>query len=849
MNFQEIRFITINFEKISDSVDVKPLRIFIFHTVVILYCTFNLFGQDTFINYTTKDGLPSNQVYDIYQDDHGVIWFATDRGLSSFNGSFFTNYTTLDGLLSDVIFDFFPQKDGTVWCTTDKNELVVFNPIKLTFTPFKYNHLLPDDNDYEVKSILVEAENYFFRFKGKMGYLRISAKGDREPVELIRSETHTDEYYLTHLKEDFYYYSISTTDAANLMPMTVSYRDMIIVNGDHLARLNYSHFEIVTPDKFTKKLKLLDHSELLEAGVTDDLFWVTGYNIGVKLISKNGKVVKTYLSDLPCSSFFKDKDEGTWISTLSNGVFYLPVNSIAVLVGSKDEYITSLSTNNRALAFGTHSGKVVEYFLDGGQMNTGNSSTKGILQYSDHRLYSNLTDQKNDDLSSYVRKFSDSPGQRLLYSTSHTFWEISNKKLLHLSKTSCYDIEPFNENMIVSEGTAIRLMDSSGKFLKSIDLHTTTLDLDVYKNKIYCATSSKGLIVLDTNLKLLKVINIASGLKSNFISEVAIHKGIVWLGTRNGISQITDYDSKNEKISTISVSNGLSDNEVTDFDFVGDTIFLGTRRGVNYFDIGNWDKITKSNTSIFFSIKRISQQGKELYSTDNLAHDQNDLTVEVELASYNLNKTILFRYKLEGIDKDWTVTRSRMMNFKSLPPGEYNLLIQANVNDNWYDAILQQKIIIYPPWFEAWWFVLLVTLLIVFTIWLFFKYRILNYNREIIREILRQLLKRLTRKSKHFIVRSNGKDIRIDSEKVLYVQSNGNYLTIHTDSQKVVIREKISDFLNLVPDPIEFVQVRRSVIVRIDKVTSKSKDTISIQEVDFKLGVTYLHALKHIHLK
>ena len=51
------------------------------------------------------------------------MWFATDRGLSRFDGYTFTNYDTSDGLTDMVVFKFFPQSNGQVWCTTLNEKL------------------------------------------------------------------------------------------------------------------------------------------------------------------------------------------------------------------------------------------------------------------------------------------------------------------------------------------------------------------------------------------------------------------------------------------------------------------------------------------------------------------------------------------------------------------------------------------------------------------------------------------------------------------------------------------------------------------------------------------------------
>lgn len=50
--------------------------------------------QASLSHYSTDDGLTSNAVSDIIQDDYGFIWFATWNGLSRFDGYHFYNYET-----------------------------------------------------------------------------------------------------------------------------------------------------------------------------------------------------------------------------------------------------------------------------------------------------------------------------------------------------------------------------------------------------------------------------------------------------------------------------------------------------------------------------------------------------------------------------------------------------------------------------------------------------------------------------------------------------------------------------------------------------------------------------------
>ena len=63
-------------------------------------------GEAKFIRYSTKDGLPSNIIYGILEDDNGNLWLSTDNGLSKFNlaKQIFRNYNESDGLQSNQFF-------------------------------------------------------------------------------------------------------------------------------------------------------------------------------------------------------------------------------------------------------------------------------------------------------------------------------------------------------------------------------------------------------------------------------------------------------------------------------------------------------------------------------------------------------------------------------------------------------------------------------------------------------------------------------------------------------------------------------------------------------------------------
>jgi ligand-binding sensor domain-containing protein len=134
--------------------------------------------NETFSRFTKKDGLPSNTIYSILEDDDHNLWLTTNKGLCRFNPSAhtFTNFDKDNGLLGSQ-FEIRPEnaggcfkgKDGTLYFG-GPNGLNVFHPHDLTFnsvapavaiTRFTlFNNPIPGKNEAD-EIILQHDENYF----------------------------------------------------------------------------------------------------------------------------------------------------------------------------------------------------------------------------------------------------------------------------------------------------------------------------------------------------------------------------------------------------------------------------------------------------------------------------------------------------------------------------------------------------------------------------------------------------------------------------------------------------------------------------------------------------------------
>lgn len=99
------------------------------------------------VNYTIEDGLPSNQLYEIYQDSLGNLWIGSDHGLIKFDGQKMQIYGVEDGLPDEVILKMYEDDKHRLWlitytggvCYLEKGKFVIpsFNDRLLELLPPK----------------------------------------------------------------------------------------------------------------------------------------------------------------------------------------------------------------------------------------------------------------------------------------------------------------------------------------------------------------------------------------------------------------------------------------------------------------------------------------------------------------------------------------------------------------------------------------------------------------------------------------------------------------------------------------------------------------------------------------
>lgn len=99
--------------------------------------------------------------------------------------------------------------------------------------------------------------------------------------------------------------------------------------------------------------------------------------------------------------------------------------------------------------------------------------------------------------------------------------------------------------------------------------------------------------------------------------------------------------------------------------------------------------------------------------------------------SFDRAEQVRFRYRLEGLDADWIEAGTRRTAYYShLPPGSYNFkVIAANSDGIWNTEGQSLRIIVLPPFYRTWWFLMLAGLGAAGLALLAYQYRIRQLER------------------------------------------------------------------------------------------------------------------------
>jgi ligand-binding sensor domain-containing protein len=623
-----------------------------------------------------EEGLPSEKITAFATDKTGGFWFGTyGEGLYVWkNNRLYQFNNTDDGLASNDIYALATDAQGRIWAATDAGISICAMP---EMGKKKVQNLGVAEGliDEIVTALQTDIQGNIWVGTQEKGLQQFDANTLRPTFQTLHwgfgevtalAVFGSRELWVGTLRDGLVRVDLTTREAYPL-PETHPLR--------HVKALS------LCKDREGLLWSVLDKGALYSANVRFG-FWEAGFsNVQALLTDRHNRFWTgcqegLFLQNLPqgrptVSSDFKkvlsqnvislwESPSGEiWAGTFGNGVFVLDQQGRVVRQISEKQGLA----NGSVLSIGGDHEKVWLATLGG----------VSALSMGGH---GNLQVQAQLGTSYVYKVFSDSRGR---------VWFGTDGKGLAL----------------LENGNLHFITEAKGTELKTI--YCITEDK---RGRIWFSTDKEGLFCLDGTV--FQHFTIENGLHSQHITGLAADgNGLIVIGYEDGfdllnpdrVDHLMFCDASIGAPTTVVNLNALCS------DAQGN-VWMGSKSGIlraAAFDETFVDDPQPGITAVSVLLKSV-----DFLSTTNFAYSDNYFIFNFAGLWFTNPEAVSYRYKLEGFDPDWKVSKDHLASYPSLPPGRYTFRVQTSEHGN-FEKVPEASwsFVIQPPFWQQWWFVLL----------------------------------------------------------------------------------------------------------------------------------------------
>ncbi len=92
-------------------------------------------------------------------------------------------------------------------------------------------------------------------------------------------------------------------------------------------------------------------------------------------------------------------------------------------------------------------------------------------------------------------------------------------------------------------------------------------------------------------------------------------------------------------------------------------------------------------------------------------------------------------------------------------------------------------------------------------------------------------------------IKSGPQTYQVKVKDILYLEKDGNYITVHLKDRNILIRENMGDIFDLVP-AADFIRVHKSFVVAIKHITMIEVHQVTVNNEKIPVGSTYRDVLR-----
>lgn len=366
------------------------------------------------------------------------------------------------------------------------------------------------------------------------------------------------------------------------------------------------------------------------------------------------------------TALYQDANGHIWIGTMGKGLFLLDETSGHYRKINEDH----LLMNGSVLSITGNGDKI---FI---------STLEGAAQFS---VKGNLSIQSPMSFIGY--KGLDSIGTNYIYNiledSRGRIWFASDGKYIS----------------VLENGKITNYNDKNG--IRDKVIYSITEDI---KGNIWFSTHSDGIYKYDG--RTFRNYSVNEGLSDIDISAVKSDRnGNIVIVYKRGIDIL---NPETGQVSYLNASQGIKEINVQDLGTVtqdsSGSILVSTTDGiVCYHPLANAihrPSTILENVQLFFS-------DIDKDSIHQFSYNENSFSFSFTGLYYTDPEAIQYKYKLEGYDTHWLITKDRTIPFPKLPPGKYTFRVRSSINqifsandESYYEFTITR------PFWTTWWFIL-----------------------------------------------------------------------------------------------------------------------------------------------
>lgn len=249
---------------------------------------------------------------------------------------------------------------------------------------------------------------------------------------------------------------------------------------------------------------------------------------------------------------------------------------------------------------------------------------------------------------------------------------------------------------------------------------------------LWFGTWGGGLYRYDQQTRRFSIYFEQDGLPSNYVKAVLPdNRNNLWLATERGLSR---FDLSTHVFKNFTSEDGLQGDRFLSgscFRTKDGRMYFGGTDGLNVFhpdsirDNPNIPPVVITTFKVFDKEMSLPP-ATETTNVVDLTYNQDFFSFEFVALDYTAPHKNQYAYMLEGFDKQWVSAGTRRYAaYTGVPPGKYVFRVRGSNNDGmWNSEGAALRIVIAPPYWGTWWFMVLATLSAAGLLYSLYRYRV-----------------------------------------------------------------------------------------------------------------------------